>query len=80
MLGSVVVSYKKMDLRVSTTSSIGGASLEDCNFSPVFLQFQFSVGRGSAAIFGHATFQSFQKVQKAEKYDGVVTTHSLMGP
>ena len=28
------------------------------------LQFQFYVGRGSAAIFGHATFQSFKKTEK----------------
>ena len=44
-----------------------------------FCNFIFSVGRGTAAIFGHATFQSFQKVQKAEKYDAVVTTHSFHG-
>ena len=29
-----------------------------------FCNFNFSVARGSAAIFGHATFQSFQKTEK----------------
>ena len=46
------------------------------------LQFHFSVGPGSAAIFGQkCVTQPFkvQKVQKAEKYDGVVTTHSFHG-
>ena len=39
-----------------------------------FLQFQFSVGPDSTAIFGHATFQSFQKLRNMTHFARTLET------
>ena len=47
--------------------------LKTCMFSQL-LQFQFSVGPDSTAIFGHATFQSFQKLRNMTHFARTLET------
>ena len=68
---------RKLDLRVSTTSSIGGASIIDCNYFSVltvhfsmqflsFCNFNFTwveVAPQFLVKRSHATFQSFQTLR-----------------